>query len=272
MTFDITASIVLFRNDRRMLREAIDSFLRSDLNVRLYLLDNSPDDSLKDLVKDERCEYRFNNKNLGFGKAHNIALKEAVKISRYHIVLNPDVYFEPQTLNEMVRYMDSRKDVGLLMPKILYPDNSVQFLCKLLPTPMDLIGRRFLGFLPSIKRRNINYELRCSGYTMEMNVPYLSGCFMFLRSETLKSVGYFDERIFMYAEDADLTRRIHQVAQTIYYPNVSVFHHYAKGSYKSFRLMFYNIHGAAVYFNKWGWFLDKERNVVNKRVLTAYCN
>ena len=58
----------------------------------------------------------------------------------------------------------------------------------------------------------------------------------------------------MYIEDADLTRRILQVAETAYYPKAEVYHHYAKGSYKSWRLTWYNIKGAFIYFNKWGWF------------------
>ena len=57
----------------------------------------------------------------------------------------------------------------------------------------------------------------------------------------------------MYMEDADITYRTLQVANTIYYPNVTIYHHFAKGSYKNLKLMIYNIHGAIVYFNKWGW-------------------
>jgi GT2 family glycosyltransferase len=93
---------------------------------------------------------------------------------------------------------------------------------------------------------------------------------MFLRSTVLKEVGLFDERIFMYIEDADLTRRIHLRYKTLFFPEVHVFHHYNKGSYKSFRLMMYNVHGAYVYFNTWGWFFDKQRREINKKVISAY--
>jgi GT2 family glycosyltransferase len=104
-----------------------------------------------------------------------------------------------------------------------------------------------------------------------MNIPYLSGCFMLLRTSVLKEIGFFDERIFMYIEDADLTRRIHQRYKTVFYPDATIYHNYAKGSYKNFKLMLYNMHGAIIYFTKWGWFFDKERVRINKHVLKKYC-
>ena len=68
----------------------------------------------------------------------------------------------------------------------------------------------------------------------------------------MKKVGFFDERIFMYIEDADLTRRFLQQSRTVYYPDATVFHYFAKGSHKSWKLTWYSIHGAYVYFKKWG--------------------
>jgi hypothetical protein len=123
-----------------------------------------------------------------------------------------------------------------------------------------------------MERRNKIYELHESGYDKIMNIPYLSGCFMYLRTETLKEIGFFDERIFMYIEDADLTRRIHREYKTLFYPDAQIYHHYAKGSYRNFRLMLYNVHGAFIYFTKWGWFFDRERKAINKQVRETYLN
>lgn len=90
---------------------------------------------------------------------------------------------------------------------------------------------------------------------------------MFLRTNILKKVGLFDEKFFMYLEDTDLTRRIHKVAKTIYFPYVHIYHEYGKGSYKNFKLLYYHIDSAIKYFNKWGWFFDKERDFINKTTL-----
>jgi GT2 family glycosyltransferase len=268
--FDVTCSIVLYKNDRSVLLGAIDSFLSSNLNLKLYLIDNSPEDSLRSLKQDERVEYIFTGANLGFGKAHNIALRKAVQESRYHLVLNPDVYFTTGVLETLVDHLEKNPDVAQIMPKILYPDGKIQRLCKLLPTPVDLFLRRFFPWFPGAEEMNRRYELVDSGYDKIMNIPYLSGCFMLLRTSALEKVGFFDERIFMYIEDTDLTRRLHGHFKTLFYPGVSVYHHYNKGSYKNFKLMLYNLHGAIIYFSKWGWVFDQERVAINRRVIAEY--
>jgi GT2 family glycosyltransferase len=270
MIHQVTASIVTYKNNPQMLGEAISSFLRSSLNVRLYLIDNSPTDDLKSLVNDDRIEYIFNNANLGFGKAHNIAIRKAIDQSPYHLILNPDVYFDGDVIERIYRHMEGHPEVGQVMPMILYPDKKIQRLCKLLPSPTDLFLRRFFPWFPGAEARNRKYELLDSGYNRIMNIPYLSGCFMFIRTAAFKKVGLFDERIFMYIEDTDLTRRIHRHYQTIFFPDAHVYHHFNKGSYKNFKLMLYNIHGAFIYFSKWGWIFDKERKEINKKVITSY--
>ena len=92
------------------------------------------------------------------------------------------------------------------MPKVYYPNGELQYLCKLIPTPFDLMFKRFL---PSsiVERRMIKFQLRFTKYNKIMNVPYLSGCFMFFRISALQDIGLFDERFFMYPEDIDITRR-----------------------------------------------------------------
>ena len=162
--------------------------------------------------------------------------------------------------------MENNPDIGLVMPKMLYPDGSIQHLCKLLPTPWNLIRRRFLPE-KIFSKQNSFYELRFTGYDKIMDVPYLSGCFMFIRTDVLSHVGLFDERFFMYLEDVDISRRIYKYYRTVYYPEVSVFHEYEKGSYGSSRLLLYHLWSAIRYFNKWGYFFDKERQEINKNVV-----
>ncbi len=161
--------------------------------------------------------------------------------------------------------MESHPQTGLVMPRVLYPNGSIQRLCKLLPTPLNLATRRFFpaekGWL---KKLNDQYEMTFSNYNKVMNVPFLSGCFMFLRNSALKETGLFDERFFMYAEDTDLSRRIHQKFDTTYYPHVDIYHTHARGSYKNFKLTWYNIRSAIQYFNKWGWLFDEERKMINQ--------
>lgn len=102
------ASIVLYHNNKKQLEKAINSFLNPELHVKLYLIDNSSKDELKELAKlDERIEYIFNNANLGYGTAHNKAMGKSIEDGvTYHLVLNPDIYFENGTLEELFDDLD----------------------------------------------------------------------------------------------------------------------------------------------------------------------
>ncbi len=267
----LTGCIVLYKNNPEILQKAVNSFLDTQLEVKLYLIDNSPSDELQHFVFDERIEYFHNPTNPGFGAGHNIAIKEAINCgSRYHLVLNPDVYFSDGVMESLVKFMDRNKNVGNVMPKVLYPNGETQYLCKLLPTPYDWIGRRFNPFKSLVDKRNEVFELTFTKYSKIMDVPYLSGCFMFLRIDALKEIGLFDENIFMYGEETDLCRRLISACyRTVFYPCVSVFHHFEKGSHKSLKLTWIGIQSAIYYFNKWGWFHDKERRSINLKTLKS---
>lgn len=253
----ITGAIVLYENDELVLRSAINSFLDTQLNVILYLIDNSPTDRLKNIIIDKRILYIHNPSNPGFGAAHNIAIKKSIELdSNYHLVLNPDVYFEKGTLEKIHKFMDKNLNIGQLMPKVTYPNGEFQYLCKTNPTLFDLFARGFMpNFLKKIIEKRMNrYEYKDQNYDdIIYDIPYLSGCFMFLRTETLKKVGFFDDKIFMYLEDADLTRRFLEVSRTVYFPKAHIFHHFAKLTHKKVKFKWITVQSAFIYFNKWGW-------------------
>lgn len=267
---NLTASIVVYKNDARILGNTIKSCLQGYPDMHLYVVDNSPEDDARKLCDDPRITYIFNGKNLGFGPGHNVALRKVLDRSKYHIVVNPDVFFDEQVIPRMCDFMDMNPDAGLSMPKVLHPNGALQHLCKLLPKPHNLIYRRFLRFYKAFEKHDHLYEMRFTGYNKVMDVPFLSGCFMFLRTDALKKTGLFDEKIFLYTEDVDLSRRIHRFYRTMFFPEVSIYHYHEKGSYKKWNLLLHNIESAISYFNKWGWFNDKERDEINRRILLNY--
>lgn len=168
---------------------------------RIYIIDNSPTDGLRRCLinmQNTDVEYIFGQGNIGFGCGNNIGISKAFdRKSDFHIVLNPDIIFEPNVISELAKYMVEHSEVGQILPRVEYPDGRVQYLCRLLPTPLDIFVRRFL---PKrwIKRRNARYEMHSFGYDKIWNCPILSGCFMFLNMEILKDVVFFDERFFLY--------------------------------------------------------------------------
>lgn len=265
----ISASIVLYHTREEELAQVIKSY-QPGADRRLFLIDNSEQISewcRKLADENQWVEYICNHKNVGYGTAHNIGIKRAVSVgANYHLVLNPDIRFEPEILSELEAYADQHTDVVYMLPKVLYPDGEMQYLCKRLPTPMDLIFRRFLPQTKLLKRRNDKYILKDSGYEKIMNPPCLSGCFMFMRLETIVTYQlFFDEGFFMYCEDFDLIRRLHRVGKTIYYPYVSIVHDHAKESYKNKKMLLIHVRSAVRYFNKYGWVFDKERRLVNRK-------
>ena len=163
----ITSSIVLYKTAKDELNTVVSSVLDSCISF-LYLIDNSPNRELESFVAKfdkKRVFYVFNDRNLGYGAGHNIAIREAIrKNACYHIVLNPDIKFKADAVTKICEYMNHNPDVGQVMPKILYSDSNIQYLCKLLPSPMDLFGRRFIPIKKYKEKRAYKYELHAMGY------------------------------------------------------------------------------------------------------------
>ncbi len=267
--YQLTISLVVYHSKPDDLLPLINSIKQINVPVKLIVSDNSETNQLQLFVEQNNGHYIFNNANLGYGKAHNKAIQFAQNLAPYHLVVNPDVVINKDCIENAIAYLNQNPNTGLLMPKVLYPDGQIQHLCKLLPTPFDLIFRRFVpkSLAQLFKNKLDQYELKNKDYLKPMHLSNLSGCFMLIPQQVFKQVGLFDENFFMYLEDTDLSRRISNEFDAIYLPSVSIIHNYEKGSYKSKKLLLYHVKSAIYYFGKWGWFFDKDRLVKNKKVL-----
>lgn len=117
-----SGSIVLYKTDIPMVSEVIHSFFRGESSKRkLYLVDNSPTNDLavlRDLYP-EQTEYIFMNENVGYGKAHNVAIRKSQEEGfNYHVVLNLDLSFGEDIISGLEQFMDDNKTVGLCIPDI----------------------------------------------------------------------------------------------------------------------------------------------------------
>lgn len=267
----VTVSIVVHSTPLAQLEKALDCLLASEA-ARIYVIDNSADDRLEVVRgKDPRITYRH-VANRGFGAGHNEALREILSpegsdidnvSSGYHLVMNADVWWEGDIIGSLASYMDSNPDVGLVMPKVFYPDGQLQYACRMLPTPWDVFAKRFLpGRLTHARMER--YLLAVHDHDKPLNCPYLLGSFLFFRLEAFRQCGVFDERFFMYPEDIDITRRLHEKWKTMYWPGVSIVHEHAAASRKSMKMLRIHISNMIRYFNKWGWFIDTSRRKFNK--------
>ncbi|MEI5687905.1 glycosyltransferase [Sphingomonas kyungheensis] len=240
---------------------AVAQVQESFADASIILVDNSPEVSNIPIFNNNQVKVIRSGANIGYGSGHNLAFAESQE-SDYHAVLNTDLTYGSQVLPALLKFMDARPDVGLVMPRVCYPDGSIQHLCRLLPHPLDVFGRGFMAGTRWVERRNDAYEFRDWDYASEKEFPFLSGCFMVLRRSVVAEVGGFDERFFMYGEDVDLSRRINRRHRTIFFPHVTVYHEYRSQS-GGFRRKISKIINLSRYFNKWGWIKDRERDQVN---------
>ncbi len=267
----LTASLVLYNNNVDDVNKVVHSLFSSYPNANLFIVDNSSKSREFHFKNYKNVTYIFNGKNLGFGMAHNIAIKKAITLkSKYHVIMNPDISFSKEVINKLIGFMDQNGEIGLLMPKILYPSGKQQFLCKLIPSPKNLIIRRFSPIKRWIQKNNKTYELRFFEHDKNIEIPYVSGCFMFTRTDILKQVSGFDERFFLYFEDLDLTRRIGRISKTVFFSETAVYHKYNKESYTNNKVFMHHIVSSIKYFNKWGWLVDRERKIINKKTLLQF--
>jgi GT2 family glycosyltransferase len=265
--FDVVGSIVTFKTDLDEVARSIRQFQAVPLRTHLCIIDNSPAPLPLQHLLDDRISYYHPGSNLGYGRAHNLALRAARGRARYNLVMNTDITYSPEVVTRLQEFMDARPRAGLAGPQVRYPDGSLQHVCRLLPTPANMFLRRFLPGSSWTERADARYELRWWDHKTVANIPYFQGSFIMLRTELCNTLGGFDERFFLYGEDIDLTRRINQVAETLYVPDVHITHEYRRYSNRSLLGTWYGIQNNCRYFNKWGWFFDRERAEINRRTV-----
>jgi GT2 family glycosyltransferase len=255
----LVGSIVTYNNNFIRVTETAKSFLSNNsVDSHLIVYDNCSSNGLIDKLKSNfKAHFIEGKNNYGFGRGHNQVLKLAPP-SEYFLVLNPDITITPGAIEKMVAYMDEYKDIGLMGAKIINPDGSLQFSCRRRPSFFLLFARRFLPKwalkIKAIENLIKDYEMRDTQYNKILSsIPFLSGCFMLFRRDVLEKVGGFDEKFFLYFEDADITHRVNQVSQTIFFPEAEVIHDWARGNHQNFKLTLIMIKSAFYYFKKWGW-------------------
>ncbi len=264
----INISIVTYFTPINDVINAVKTCSDSEVSNAIFIIDNSSKDILSNQLKSfEKVNYIHNPSNPGYGAAHNIAIRKSLADNiEYHLVLNADVIFDSKMLELMLEYAKKNKNIGILAPKQFYEDGSIYCSRKLLPTPKDMFFRAFLTKFIKTKSNDI-FQLEKFGYETDIKVPYVSGAFMFINTSALLDVGLFDERFFMYPEDIDISRRIAEIYDVLFCPKFTIIHKHGAASKKSFKMFLIHTYNMILYFNKWGWVLDKGRSNLNKLTL-----
>ena len=232
----ITASIVLFNNDFEILKKTVNSFLNISVKKKLYLIDNSNSNKLEAFFKSSEIE-----------AAHNLVLNKLC--SNFHLILNPDVVFSVGVISSLITALNENPTVAFVTPKVRYPSMKPQYICRKHPTLFDLLNRK----LKISNDQFLNREYRDRDLQKPFYPDFIHGCFMLFNTTDLKNLKGFDERFFLYMEDADICRRIDKIGKKkLYYPKVEIIHHHQQGSSKSIKLFIIHTSSAIKYFLKWG--------------------
>jgi hypothetical protein len=249
----VTASIVTF-NNISTIEATLHTLKKQTQGVRLhlYVIDNSSHDGTLDFVQtlDPSIELLRIPWNVGFGAGHNLVLPRLR--SKYHVIINPDISLNEDAIANMARYMDEHPDVAMLSPRIVYPKTGEpQILGKRNPRLKYLFASRLRRFK---RAQSLLHEYAMTA-EMSDETPFVienaTGCFMFIRTETLQKIGGFDERYFLYFEDCDLTRMLAKEGKVLYYPQAVVEHVWHRESKKDFKLAMVQVQSMMKYFWKW---------------------
>lgn len=229
--------LIVSYNVKQYIIHCIDSINKSDYTgqIEIIVVDNNSFDGsldeIKSKLKDVVCIQ--NDENVGFGKAVNQAAKVAT--GEYYLILNPDTIVEESTIATFVNYLEQNSAVGLVGPKIVNSDGSLQKGSKRSFPTISVALPKLVGLdkiFPNSKwagRYNLNYldpdEIH--------KVDAISGSCMFIRSELFSKIGGFDEQFFMYGEDLDLCYQVYKQGFEVHYLPTTQIMHYQGESVKS---------------------------------------
>lgn len=247
----ITGCIVTY-NNMKCIEQTIDSILEhtDPMKFRLYVVDNHSTDGTPDFIRKKYPQVCLvePGDNRGFGAGHNVVLP--MLESKYHFVINPDIILRDDAVDKICAFMDENPDIGVVSPKICFPDGTLQVLGKRNPRLKYLIASRFRD---SEKMNKLleEYAMLDRDLSSPQDIECTSGCFIGFRTEIFKQLGGFDERYFMYFEDADISREAKKLTRVVYYPYATIYHVWERASKTNKKLLLIHIKSMFKYFIKW---------------------
>ncbi len=230
--------VIVNYNTRDLLRRCLRTVLASrDVSLRVCVVDNNSGDDSAEMVRAEFPEVTVvhNAENVGYPAANNQGLRlfgynddgVAPDAPRYALLLNADTELPEDGLVSVVAFADGRADVGVVGPKLVRLDGSLDKACRRsFPTPevsfYHMVGlSRLFPKSPRFGRYNLSFL--DENETVE--VDSVVGAFMMVRREAIRDAGLLDDGFFLYGEDLDWAYRMKQAGwRVFYYADVTVLH------------------------------------------------
>jgi len=254
---DLTISIVAYQNydDIMQAVESIEKYTNESIDKHIYVIDNSCNDKndkqrqrfTSFLEKWQDVEYIDTEANLGFGKGHNYVIDRID--SKYHAIVNPDIVLLDDSFQKIMKFQDET-GAGIVVPRLVDVTGTMIKAYRREVTIWDMFIRYFCPGL--FQKRKDYHTMDDMDYTQPFEVPFAQGSFLIVRTPLLKQLGGFDDRYFMYMEDADFCKRANEVSNILYYPDTTVIHKWAQMSHRNKKYLRYHLQSMYKYFKKWG--------------------
>ena len=198
------------------------------------------------------------------GAGNNAGIRQAR--GRYVCVLNPDTMAFPDTFAKLIAFMDKNPRAGIVGPKLINPDGTLQYTRCRFPQFLTPVFRRTpLQRLSTVEQKLNVYLTKDEDYNSPQTADWLYGACLCIRREVLEKIGLFDERFFLGFEDTDLCRRVWQAGFEVWYYPESVLVHYPNrfsGSSSWLKSLFnQNVRIHIISWLKYFWKWRKARNV-----------
>ena len=222
--------ITVSYNSKDLLIKSLESLTKTKENnkIEIIVIDNGSRDGSAEEVKKlfPRVILKENRANLGFAKAVNIGIKAAR--GRLVLLLNPDTVVLNNAVEKMAEYLRSHKDIGIVGPKLLNPDGTVQLSCRSFPSWINAVYNRYSLMTRLFPKNKYSARYLYSDWKHDepRQVDWLSGACLMLKREMLDEIGLFDEGFFMYCEDVDICYRAQKKGwKSVYYPFAEIVHY-----------------------------------------------
>jgi GT2 family glycosyltransferase len=244
---DDIAVIIVNWNAREDLRACLQSlYARPEpgLKVAVWVADNASADGSEAMVRSEFPDVHLlvNDDNFGFSKASNQAIAQSD--SRYVFLLNSDAFVHPGALETLVSWADAHPRTGIVGPKVLNLDDSLQSSCRRFPTlGAGFFRNTYLGRLFPDNKYAQDYLMTEFDHAEVRDVDWVSGCAMLIRREMIAQIGALDERFYMYCEDVDICKHAWEFDWSVtYVPDAVVTHAIGRSSDKNADAMIREFH------------------------------
>ncbi|MBD3162153.1 MAG: glycosyltransferase [Candidatus Eisenbacteria bacterium] len=273
-TIEVSFVIVHYRTPEVLARciRSIEA-ARPAFAYEALVVDNAPLDDAAERLAAEHPAVRVlrNEKNVGFGRGVNRGLREAR--GRFFLVLNPDVEVRPGSVEELLAEMERTPSAGIVAPKLLYPDGTLQLSCRTFYTfPVFLLRRTFLGKLRPNHRLLREHLMLDDDHATTRPVDWCLGASLLVRRAAVEDVGPMDERFFLYFEDVDWCYRMASRGwKVLYHPAAEMIHRYERMSARRpGKGLWIHLASTFRYYEKWSfllYWLKRRSRTIRKGVL-----